>query len=72
MKKQLISRIFGLCAVILSCLACAITAYRYRDLVCAMEHGGASAPPSVALLLAVPYAVAILVCLVLWRHFAKK
>jgi len=45
--------------LLLSCTMCAVVAYLYRDMLCAIEHGGASAPASVAFLYAIPFLVLI-------------
>lgn len=68
-KFKNLSSIFLVLAVILSNIACAVTAYNYRSLeLCA----GCSAPPDVALLLAIPYVLAIVLCLALAWFFRRK
>jgi len=51
---------------------CAVVAYNY----CALEWGGKyeawSAPASTALLLAIPYAIGIIICVVLAIVFKRK
>ena len=70
MKK--VSVIFGLLAILLSDVMCAVVAYNYRDMLCGIEHAGYSAPVSTAFLLAIPYAIGIVICVVLALAFAKK
>lgn len=70
MKK--LSIIFGLLAVLLSDIMCAVVAYNYRDMLCGIEHAGYSAPSSTAFLLVIPYAIGIAICIVLAIVFKKK
>ena len=70
MKKfRSLSNIFLVLAVILSDIMCAVTAYNYRSMELCVE---CSAPPDVALLLAIPYGLAILLCLALAWFFRRK
>lgn len=59
-------------AVLISNIGCAAVAYSYREAICAIEHGGFSAPASIAFLLAIPYAIGAAVCAVLAIVFFKK
>ena len=59
-------------AVIITNIGCAAVAYNYRDLLCAIEHGGFSAPASIAFLGAIPYAIAVAICTILAIVFFKK
>lgn len=70
MKK--LSVIFGILAVVLSDIMCAVVAYNYCALRWGMEYAGYSAPPGVAFLYAVPYGIGIAVCVVLAVGFWKK
>lgn len=70
MKK--LSIIFGLLAALLSDIMCAVVAYKYRDMLCGIEHAGYSAPASTAFLLAIPYLIGIVICIVLAITFMKK
>lgn len=70
MKK--LSIIFGLLAVLLSDIMCAVVAYNYRDMLCGVEHAGYSAPVSTAFLLVIPYAIGIGICTVLAVVFMRK
>lgn len=72
MKK--LSYLFITLAVLLSDAMCAFVAYSYRDMLCGIEHMPYSAPASVAFLYAIPFGVAIIVCIVLtciFRRIAK-
>lgn len=68
---KVLSRIFGLLAVLLSDVMCAVVAYNY----CLLRHGeafGYSAPASIAFVSAIPYVVGIAACVVLTLVFKKK
>lgn len=70
MKKfKYLSRTFLVLAVVLSDVACAVTAYNYCSLqLCT----GCSAPPSTAFVLLIPYGIAIALCLALAWFFSRK
>ena len=70
MKK--LSVVFGLFAIILSNVMCAVVAFNYRDMLCGIQHSSYSAPAWVAFLSAIPYAVAIAVCIILAVVFKKR
>lgn len=70
MKK--ISIVFSVLAVLLSDIMCAVVAYNYRDMLCGIEHAGYSAPASTAFLLAIPYLIGIVICIVVALSFKKK
>lgn len=69
MKK--LSAIFMIVAIILSDVMCFVVAFNYRSLLCDIEHGGASAPASIAFLCVIPYALVIAVCVILSMKFKK-
>lgn len=70
MKK--LSVVFGLFSIILSNVMCAVVAFNYRDMLCGIQHSCYSAPAWVAFLSAIPYAVAIVVCVILAVAFKKR
>lgn len=70
MKK--LSVVFGLFAIILSNVMCAVVAFNYRDMLCGIQHSCYSAPAWVAFLSAIPYAVAIAVCIILAVVFKRR
>ena len=47
------------CILLLSCAMCVTVAYDYRDMLCAIEHNGASAPAAIVLLEAIPFLLLI-------------
>ena len=70
MKK--LSVIFGLLAVLLSDVMCAVVAYNYCNLTLGAKYAGFSAPASAAFLLAIPYLAGIIICIILALVFRKK
>ena len=67
-----LSTLFTIIALILSHVMCIVLAYNYRDALCAIEHAGFSAPASIVFILAVPFAIGIVVCALLAIKFRKK
>ena len=67
-----LSCLFTVLAVVLSDIMCFVVAYNYRDMLCAIEHSGYSAPAAMAFLHAVPFMAGIIVCAVLAIRFQKK
>ncbi len=73
MKK--LSVLLAVLCTLLSCAMCAVVAYQYRDMLCAIEHAGASAPASVALLSALwflPFVLASAVGAVICYKKSRK
>lgn len=70
MKKLYI--VFLVAAILLSDIMCAVVAYSYRDMLCAIAHSCASAPASVAFFCAVPFALGIAICLAAAYILHKK
>ena len=70
MKKP--GHLFAFLAIVLSHIMCIVVAYNYRDALCAIEHGGFSAPAEIVFLYAVPFVIGIVVCIVLAAVFYKK
>ncbi len=66
------SAVFRILAVLLSDVMCAVVAYNYCDMLWGIRYAGYSAPAWTAFLAAIPYAVGIVVCLVLAGFFRKK
>ncbi len=71
-QAKIISRIFGISAIVLLCAMCSIVAYEYADMLWAGRYFMTSAPPWVAFFLAIPFAIAISICFVLHLFFKKK
>lgn len=70
MKK--LSIIFSTLAVLLSDIMCAVVAYNYCDLLWGRQYAGYSAPASTAFVYVIPYAIGIIVSVVLAIIFRKK
>ena len=68
MKRRL-SLVFAAAAVLLFGAMCAVTAYNYAALEFCV---GCSAPASTAFLLAIPYALGIIICAVLSFVLRRK
>ena len=67
-----LSRVFAVLAVVLSEIMCFVVGYRYRDMLCGIDHAGFSAPAGIAFLYAIPFVVGIALCIVLAIVFQKK
>lgn len=67
-----LSLFFRILTLLLSHAACAIVAYSYADMLCAIRHRGASAPVYVVFLAAIPLCAAILLCLGLACFFRRR
>ena len=70
MKK--ISVVFIILAVLLSDAMCAVVAYNYCDLLWGGKYAGYSAPASTAFIYAIPFGVAIIICLALALFSARR
>lgn len=73
MKKHKITAIvFVVAAILLSDVMCAHVAYEYCNMLWGIQYAGYSAPAGVAFLLAIPYAVGILLCCIFGWVFWRK
>jgi hypothetical protein len=72
MKMKKLWILFIVLAVILSDVMCAVVAYSYCDLVWGGKYAGYSAPPSTAFAFAIPFLIAIAVCLAVAYVLRKK
>ena len=66
------SAVFGVLAVLLSDVMCAVVAFNYCDMLWGIRYAGYSAPANVAFLTAVPYIIGIIVCIILALFFRRK
>ena len=71
-RNKVLSVVFGVITVLLLCAMCATVAFNYAQMICAMNHCGASAPPEIAFFLAIPFLFGILISGVLSLVFYKK
>ena len=67
-----LSTLFWIIAVLLSDVMCGVVAYNFCDMKWGIKYAGYSAPASAAFLTAIPFAMAIVVCIVLALFFRKK
>ncbi len=67
-----IYRVFAVAAVVLLCTMCTVVASEYTALVYCGRYALCSAPPWVAFYMAIPFAVAVGVCLFISLYFRKK
>ena len=67
-----LSTVFWILAVLLSDVMCAVVAYNYCDMVWGIKYAGYSAPAWTAFIVAIPFAIAIVVCVFLALFFKKK
>ena len=67
-----ISNLFLILAVLLSDVMCAVVAYNYCYMMWGIKYAGYSAPVSTAFLVAIPFAIAIVVCVVIALYFKKR
>ena len=70
MKKS--GLIFAALGVLLSDIMCFVVAFNYRDMLCGIEHRGFSAPAEIAFLIAIPFVIAITLCVILAFLFYRK
>ena len=70
MKK--LGYLFAIIALILSHVMCAVVAYNYAYMRCAIEHCGNSAPAGVAFLYVIPFVAGIAICVILSVYFFRK
>ena len=69
---KILSNLFGLLAILLSNIMCAVVTYNYCDILWGTKYAGYSAPARTAFVLAVPYIIGIIVCVILAVVFHKK
>lgn len=70
MKK--ISNVFVLLAVLLSDVMCAVVGVNYGKMVFGEENAGYSAPPIAAFIWAIPFLIAIGICLIVAISMKKR
>ncbi|MDC7288299.1 hypothetical protein NXH76_10825 [Blautia schinkii] len=69
---KMISNVFGILAILLSDIMCAVVAYNYCDLTWGGKYAGYSTPASTAFILVIPYLIGIIVCVALFIFFRNK
>ena len=69
---KILSNLFLVLAVLLSDVMCAVVAYNYCNMVWGSKYAYFSAPASTAFLVAIPFIIAIVVCVVIALYFKKR
>lgn len=69
---KILSKVFGVLAILLSDVMCAVVAYNYCDMLWGIKYAGYSAPAGIAFLSAIPFASAIVVCVFVSLFLKKK
>ncbi len=64
--------IFAVLTEILLCAMCVTVGFSYSNAICEMNHKGASAPPIVSLIVAIPFLVGIAITSYMVYFFYKK
>lgn len=71
-KYKYLSYVFIALAILLSNVMCATVAYNYCNMKWGIKYAGFGAPASTAFLLTIPYAIGIVICVILAWFFSKK
>ena len=69
---KILSNLFLVLAVHLSDVMCAVVAYNYCNMLWGIKYAYFSAPASTAFLVAIPFIIAIVVCVVIALYFKKR
>ena len=69
---KILSKVFGVLAILLSDVMCAVVAYNYCDILWGIKYAGYSAPAGTAFISAIPFAIAIAVCVFVSLFLKKK
>ena len=72
MRNKYLSYLFAAMSILLSNVMCVTTAYNYCSMQWCEQYAGCSAPASVAFLLIIPCAFAIVVCAVRSWFFHQR
>lgn len=71
-KFRILAVVFIVVSIILSNVMCANVAFEYCNMLCGIKYAGYSAPANIAFLIAIPYAIGILVCIIFSYVFWRK
>lgn len=69
---KILSNLFLVLAVLLSDVMCAVVAYNYCNMLWGIKYAYFSAPASTAFLVAIPFIIAIVVCVVIALYFKQR
>ena len=72
MYKERIIKTIKIIAYIFSYMMVTVVAFNYGYMYYAVKFDGASAPPSVSFIFAVPFIIAILVCVIIIKVIKKR
>lgn len=67
-----LSKVFLMLAVLLSDVLCAVVAYNYCDMMWGIKYAGYSAPVWTTFVVAIPFVIVIVACIVIARHLKRK
>ncbi len=70
-KRKRLSLMFAVLTQLLLCVGLFVVGYQYGCMQSAVAHHETSFPAYVAFFYAIPFAVAILPCALLWWHFDR-
>ena len=70
--KERIIKTIKIIAYLFSYMMVTVVAFNYGYMFYAVKFAGASAPPSISFIFAVPFIIAILVCVVLIKIIKKR
>ncbi|WP_300758938.1 hypothetical protein [uncultured Brachyspira sp.] len=71
-NKERIIKIIKLIAYLFSYMMVTVVAFNYGYMFYAVKFDGASAPPSVSFIFAIPFILAILVCIIIIKIIKKR
>ena len=71
-NKERIIKIIKLIAYLFSYMMVTVVAFNYGYMLYAVKFDGASAPPSVSFIFAIPFILAILVCIIIIKIIKKR
>ena len=71
-KKEKVIKIIKIIAYLFSYMMVTVVAFNYGYMYYAVKFDGASAPPSVSFIFAVPFIIAILVCVITIKVIKKR
>ncbi|OEJ14163.1 hypothetical protein BFL38_05405 [Brachyspira hampsonii] len=71
-NKERIIKIIKIIAYLFSYMMVTVVAFNYGYMFYAVKFDGASAPPSISFIFAIPFIVAILVCFIIIRIIKKR
>ncbi|WP_295159037.1 hypothetical protein [uncultured Brachyspira sp.] len=71
-KKERIIKTIKIIAYLFSYMMVTVVAFNYGYMFYAVKFDGASAPPSISFIFAIPFIIAILLCLIIIKIIKKR